>query len=86
MEAKISTKNQVVIPKLLRKKYGFKPGDKVNFTESKDGKLVIESAKDERAEYIAQLDALKGTLVDTPWQKAGIDAAVWLRRERDTDR
>ncbi|TLY18939.1 MAG: AbrB/MazE/SpoVT family DNA-binding domain-containing protein [Nitrospirae bacterium] len=36
----ISTKGQVLIPRQLRRKFGFKPGEKVQLTEE-DGRLVI---------------------------------------------
>ena len=36
----ISTKGQVLIPRQLRKKFGFKPGGKVHLTEE-EGRLVL---------------------------------------------
>lgn len=41
--SRISTKGQIVIPSRLRKKYGFKTGEKVTFIE--DDKFVIIKPK-----------------------------------------
>jgi AbrB family looped-hinge helix DNA binding protein len=62
MEAWVTTKGQVTIPKALRDKFGIVPGGKVDFVESGDGihlrkvvdpaagKKVLGCLKDELAE------------------------------------
>lgn len=86
MEATISTKYQVVIPKNIRKAHGLKPGDKVVFTEDKNNQIILSSSPTANRSYEKALDKLAGSLQDTPWQQQGVDAAVWLRKERDSDR
>ncbi|GEM_PF-5230032 len=48
VKAKISIKNEVIIPKVFRKKYGIRPGDKVRISqivEDGETKLVIEKGE-----------------------------------------
>lgn len=80
-EMTISDKYQVVIPKEARKKLGLKPGQKITVK-----KVGSRSITFERAPTMQELlERGRGTMKNTPWQKAGIDAAVWLRRERDKE-
>ena len=44
MEAKLSTKGQIVIPKEIRKHLGVKPGDKVKLEVMKEKKALIQPA------------------------------------------
>lgn len=44
MEAKLSTKGQIVIPKEIRKHLGLKPGDKVKLEVMKEKKALIQPA------------------------------------------
>lgn len=37
----VTTKGQLVIPSKIRKKFGIKPGTRVNFFEEKDGIKII---------------------------------------------
>ena len=41
MEATLSSKNQVVIPKAIREYLGLKPGDRFRFFFQPDGAVVI---------------------------------------------
>lgn len=81
MEVTISDKYQVVIPKAARKKLGIKPGQKI----------IIDKVSNNSITYRRQptmeelLDRGRGTMKNTPWQKEGIDAAVWIRRQRATE-
>jgi AbrB family looped-hinge helix DNA binding protein len=45
MEAKLSAKNQIVIPKEAREALGIKPGDKVLIVNSGHGVLVLPKPK-----------------------------------------
>lgn len=81
MEVTVSDKYQVVIPKEARKKLGIKPGEKI----------IVEKISKDSITYRREptmrelLDRSRGTMKNTPWRKEGIDAAVWIRRERDND-
>ena len=44
MEVTVSNKYQVVIPKAVRKQLQIKPGQKVNVSRQKDGKIVIDTS------------------------------------------
>lgn len=37
----VTTKGQLVIPSKMRRKYGIKPGTRINFFEEKDGIKII---------------------------------------------
>ncbi len=77
----VSDKYQVVIPKEARKKLGLKPGQKITVKNVDSHTITFE-----RAATMEELLARgRGTMKNTPWQKAGIDAAAWLRRERDKE-
>ena len=39
--AKITSKGQITLPSELRRELGVKPGDRVDFTRNKDGKLEM---------------------------------------------
>ncbi len=82
MDVKVSSKYQIVIPKLVRRKLGLKPGQKVHIGQVVDNHVTISIplTAEEYVEHYA------GTLTDTAWQKAGVDAAVWLRQHRNQDR
>lgn len=81
MEVKISTKYQVVIPKEVRRKLKLKPGQKVTIQSVDDTSMTI--TKPLSAEEL--INKYAGTLHDTEWQKAGLDAADWIRKERDKE-
>jgi AbrB family looped-hinge helix DNA binding protein len=42
----VTSKGQLVIPSKLRRKFGIKPGTRVNFFEEKDGIKIIPVASD----------------------------------------
>jgi AbrB family looped-hinge helix DNA binding protein len=81
MDVKLSSKYQVVIPKDVRKKLGLKSGQKMHISEVTSTGVTLSKQLTAK-EYI---ERYAGTLTNTPWQKAGVDAAVWLRQERDQD-
>lgn len=88
MSVTLSSKYQIVIPKQVRRKLGMKPGQKFNVEAGKNGSVVIKPDVDARVEaFMAHLEKYAGILKteDTAWGKAGMDAAVWLRQERDRD-
>lgn len=72
MEVTVSDKYQVVIPKAVRKQLRLKPGQKVNVSRQKDGKIVIDT--------VSVVDRLAGSLSGV-WGKQ--DPAEWLRADRD---
>lgn len=41
----VTSKSMINIPASIREKYGFKPGDKVDFVEQKEGVLMIRRGK-----------------------------------------
>lgn len=49
----VTTKGQLVIPSKIRRKFGIKPGTRVNFFEEKDGIKIIPITAD-------MIDANKG--------------------------
>ena len=81
MDVKVSSKYQIVIPKAVRRQLDIKPGQKVHISNITDNQITL--SKPLTADAYAELYA--GTLTNTTWKKAGIDAATWLRQERDND-
>lgn len=82
MDVTLSTKYQVVIPKDVRRQLGLKSGQKMHISEVTSTGLTLSKPLTAK-EYV---ERYAGTLTGSPWQKAGVDAAVWLRNERDKDR
>lgn len=81
MEVTISDKYQVVIPKEARKKLGIKPGQKITVKSFTNDTITFK-----REPSMEELLAMSsGIMRDTPWQKEGIDPAVWIRRQRDAE-
>ncbi len=88
METTLSGKYQVVIPKTIRRKHNFLPGQKMTITETRDGHIVITPDSKVPLSHEAVIDKYAGILAgaDSPWKRAGKDPAVWLREQRDADR
>ena len=64
METSITTtKGQIVVPKIFRKKYGIKPGTKVGFIE-KDGNLILRALNKEFFESFAGILKGKGDVLE----------------------
>lgn len=82
MDVTLSTKYQIVIPKDVRKHLGLKSGQKLHISGVTSTGLTLSKPLTPE-EYV---ERYAGTLTNTPWQKAGLDAAIWLRQERDKDR
>jgi AbrB family looped-hinge helix DNA binding protein len=53
MLAKVFNKGQIVIPAMLRKKYGIKIGDRVNIVEDEDGIKIIPFKNEKSIETLA---------------------------------
>ncbi len=81
MQVTISDKYQVVIPKEARQKLGVKPGQKITVKQVDKNSITYE--REPSMEEL--LERGRGTLKSAPWDKEGIDPAVWLRRERDKE-
>lgn len=82
MDVKLSSKYQVVIPKKVRHQLGLKSGQTLHISEVTDTGVTL-SKLPTAEEYV---ERYAGSLTNTPWQSAGVDAANWLRQERDKDR
>ena len=82
MDVKLSSKYQIVIPKAVRKQLNLESGQKLHISKVTSTGLTI-SKQLTADEYV---DRYSGVLKNAPWQKAAVDAAVWLRQERDQDR
>lgn len=74
----LSDKYQLVIPKNERKKLGLTPGQQ--FTVKSVGARTITFERQPTMKEL--LERGKGTLVNAPWDKEGIDPADWLSRQR----
>jgi len=81
MSLTVSSKYQVVIPKEVRKKLSVKPGQKMIVKKFSATEITLSLLPSPREFF----DKHAGSLKNTPWQKEGLDAAAWLRRERDKD-
>ena len=83
MNTTVSTKYQIVIPKAVRKQLGIKPGQKMQVSAGLDGVILVQP--DMPQDFEALIRRSKGIIktADTPWGKAGIDAAEWLSNERN---
>ncbi|RPJ00592.1 MAG: AbrB/MazE/SpoVT family DNA-binding domain-containing protein [Deltaproteobacteria bacterium] len=68
----LSSKNQIVIPKLARKKLAIGPGDQLILSVEKDNLILKPKPKS----YSKHLRGLHRTV----WQ--GVDATDYVRRER----
>jgi len=56
LKAKVSAKGWVVIPAVLRKRFGIKPGASVVFQEAPDGIVLIPRTKDPVDELYGKLE------------------------------
>lgn len=81
MEVTVSDKYQVVIPKEARLKLGLKPGQKVRVKSIGANTITFERPLSPE-QYVRKY---AGSMVNTPWRKEGIDAAEWIRRQRDSE-
>lgn len=64
--SRVNTKGQVTIPKALRVRFGFRPGDEIEFIEV-DGSLLVQKRQEDSAfaRYRGYLSHLKGQDPDT---------------------
>ncbi len=72
--AKVSSKNQIVLPREVRDELGVKSGDELLFI-IRDGEIIVRS----RPASFAQ--AMRG-LHKNIW--AGVEVEAWLARERSS--
>ncbi len=79
MEATVSTKYQVVIPKSVRKQLGLQPGQKVTFGAVQNGHVML--AKELTAAEV--IEKYRGALRKA-WGSTE-DPAIAIRRMRDTE-
>ena len=83
MNTTVSPKYQIVIPKAVRRQLDIKPGQKMQVEAADNGTIIVTQADkltgfDNLATYIGTIKTK-----DTEWGKQGIDAATWIRRQRD---
>ncbi len=83
MTTTVSPKYQIVIPKAVRKQLNIKPGQKMQ-VETTDGVTIIVKQATESANF-EELSGYAGSIKtkDTDWGKQGLDATLWLRKQRD---
>ena len=82
MSVTLSTKYQIVIPKDVRKQLGLKSGQKMEINKIDENSIVL--TKQLTADQY--IEKYSGLLKNTPWITKKIDAAEYLRNERDRDR
>ena len=75
MTTTVSSKNQIVIPRLIRQRAGIKPGMKLYPTVNESGDIVIST----KPIWYKNVGALKGV-----WTSLG-DPAELLRTRRDQE-
>lgn len=80
MEATLSTKYQLVIPKAARRKLNYKPGDKLTVTTVGNEVRITKSLS-----AIDLVTKYAGSLKNTEWAKAGLTPVEWIRKQRDTE-
>lgn len=83
MTTTVSSKYQIVIPKAVRRQLDIQPGQKVFVEASKDGSIIIH-----RVGYgHSGLSKYAGTIKkdETDWGASNLDAAEWLRKQRNTE-
>ena len=83
MNTTVSPKYQIVIPKAVRRQLVIKPGQKMQVEATDDGDIIVKHADkltgyDDLAIYAGSIKTK-----DTSWGKEGLDASVWIRRQRD---
>ena len=61
-KAVVTTKGQIVIPAIFRRKYGIKKGTLVNLFD-RDGEIVIKPVTDEYIRDMAGMTGTKGKLL-----------------------
>ena len=78
MEARVTTKGQIVIPATLRRKYGIRKGTRVKIDDD-DGRIVLRPATRQALEKL--LDRLQGSL-----KGSGILQSLMEERARDREK
>ena len=83
MNTTVSPKYQIVIPKAVRRQLDIKPGQKMQVEAADNGTIIVTQA--DKLTGFDSLATYAGTIKtkDTEWGKQGIDAATWIRRQRD---
>ena len=69
MQTRISTKGQIVLPRLIRRKLGLRPGDQLE-TTVKDGNIVLKP----RHQRLPKAAIIRDPLTGLPVLSAGPDA------------
>ena len=77
----ISGNNRITIPSEVRKKLGVRSGDRLIIDRATDKEIVLkkESSLDDIIAHYGGMITVK----TTAWNQAGVDAAMWIRKQRD---
>jgi AbrB family looped-hinge helix DNA binding protein len=84
MEVTVSAKYQIVIPLAARKRLNIQPGQKICISNVTDNSLKVSKPLTPAA-YVKKYTGVLAN-ADTPWQKEHMDAAAWIRKQRNADR
>lgn len=68
VSVKLSSKNQIVVPREARDALALEPGDRLLVTARTDGVIELER---EPADLVAELEGLFGRLGATSWPELG---------------
>ncbi len=83
METTISSKYQVVIPKAIRRKHGFLPGQKMNVSEDARGLITLRPVTSLATPHQQLLKKYAGAIKNSPWGKDPVAHVRKLRSEWD---
>jgi AbrB family looped-hinge helix DNA binding protein len=79
VSAYVTSKGQMVVPAQLRRRYGIKPGTRINFVEE-DGRIIFQPVTP------ACIEAFCGVFPSKPGQKSAVQEHLEDRRaERDRE-
>jgi AbrB family looped-hinge helix DNA binding protein len=90
VKSQISSKGQVVIPKLIRESLGFTVGSEVEFVEHAEGVLLRRPTHEKKYTLDDLLNALpryNGSQITEEMMQAGIEAAArerWVQKEKNS--
>lgn len=83
MTTKVSAKYQIVIPKAVRKRLDIQPGQKLSVEAATDGSVIMRKAGYNESGLSRYAGVIKTH--ETEWGKNDVDAAEWLRKQRNEE-
>jgi AbrB family looped-hinge helix DNA binding protein len=75
MTTTISSKGQVVIPRPIRERYGFRPGDDFQLLELSNGDIVLRPFRAPKKSLVWHLRQLRGLKI--PRQREHLREVAW---------